>query len=137
MPTVKLIHNPRCSKSRQALAYLNDKKIPFETIEYLKKTLTTGELKKIAKKLKMKPIEFVRKKESVYKEKNLEKLDGDDLIKAIAENPILLERPILIIEDEAVIGRPIENIINLLKKYWIWGWQTPYLRKNGFNFIAD
>ncbi len=115
MKKLILLHNPRCSKSREAFNYLTDNKIKFEVREYLKNPLTLDEIKDLSKKLNLQPVEFIRSKESVYKEESLSEKTGDALMQAIQEFPILIERPILIVGDSAVIGRPLENIKNFLK----------------------
>lgn len=112
---IKIYHNPRCSKSRAGVDYLKNKKIQFEIIEYLKSDLRFEELKDIIKKLEIQPIDLVRKNESIWKEKykNLE-MSHDEIIRAMLENPKLIERPILVKDDKAVIGRPTENIDKII-----------------------
>ena len=112
---MKIYHNPRCSKSRQGLAILNDSKVDFEIIEYLKTPPSEKEIKDILSKLQMEPINLVRKNEAIWKENYKGKeLSNDQIIKAMAENPKLIERPIVIHNNEAVLGRPPENISSLL-----------------------
>lgn len=112
---IKIYHNPRCSKSRAGVDYLKNKKIQFEIIEYLKSDLRFEELKDIIKKLEIQPIDLVRKNESIWKEKykNLE-MSHDEIIRAMLENPKLIERPILVKDDKAVIGRPTENFDKII-----------------------
>lgn len=112
---MKIYHNPRCSKSRQGLAILNDSKVDFEIIEYLKTPPSEKEIKDILSKLQMEPINLVRKNEAIWKENYKGKeLSNDQIIKAMAENPKLIERPIVIHNNKAVLGRPPENISSLL-----------------------
>lgn len=112
---MKILHNPRCSKSRQGLAILTDAKIDFEIIEYLKTPLSEEEIKDILKKLKIEPIALVRKNEVIWKENFKRKhLSNKQIIKALADNPKLIERPIVIHKDKAVIGRPPQTITSLL-----------------------
>ena len=112
---MKILHNPRCSKSRQGLAILTDAKVDFEIIEYLKTPLSEKEIKDIITKLNIEPIDLVRKGEAIWKENFKGKdLSNDQIIKAMAENPKLIERPIVIHNDKAVLGRPPEKIITLL-----------------------
>lgn len=110
-----IFHNPRCRKSRDTLAILNDKRLEVEVIEYLKTPPTEVELRAVVKKLGIKPEELVRKGEAVYKENYKGKqLTDSDWIKAMVEHPILIERPIVIKGDKAVIGRPPENVLMLV-----------------------
>lgn len=112
---MKILHNPRCSKSRQGLAILTEAKVDFEIIEYLKTPLSEKEIKGIITKLKVEPIDLVRKNEAIWKENFKGKdLSNEQVIKAMADNPKLIERPIVIYKDKAVIGRPLEKIITLL-----------------------
>ena len=112
---VTIYHNPRCTKSRQTLQLIRDAVVEPEIVEYLKSPPTTAEVDSILKKLKLEPLEAMRRKEGVYSELGL---NGDtsreDAIRAMAENPILLERPIVVRGRKAIIGRPPENVNNLL-----------------------
>lgn len=116
--TTKIYHNPRCSKSRQTLELLNDKNIKTEVIEYLNAPPTAEELEKILAGLKMEPRELMRKGQDEYKALNLadESLSREDLINAMIENPILIERPIVITDKGIAIGRPIGNVVKILIK---------------------
>lgn len=108
-------HNPRCSKSRQTLAILNDEKPVVNIREYLKDSPNAKEIKEVVGKLGISPRELLRTKEEPYKELSLG--DGsksdDDIINAMVENPVLIERPIVIKDNQAVIGRPPENVKEL------------------------
>lgn len=116
MPKVTIYHNPRCSKSRQTLQLLKDNNIEPTIIEYLKTPPSRDELKKIAKALKLPPQDFIRTKETIYKQLNLatQTDNPDTLFNAIAEHPILLERPIVIVGNKARLARPPENILDIL-----------------------
>ena len=105
-PTI--YHNPRCSKSRQTLALLEEQGIEPLVVDYLKAPPSAAELQAILKKLKMKPRDLIRKGEAVYKELGLdsEKLTDEKLIRAMVDNPILIERPIVVAGGKAKIGRP-------------------------------
>lgn len=112
---MKIYHNPRCSKSREGLAILEASKIKFETIQYLENPVTKQELTEIIKLLKIKPIDLVRKNEAIWKENFKAKtLTDDAIILAMIENPKLIERPIVINNGKAVIGRPPELIKSIL-----------------------
>ena len=112
---MKIFHNPRCRKSRQGLAILNDAKVDFEIVEYLKTPPSEKELKDLLSKLKMEPIDLVRQNEPIWKDNYKNKnLDNELIIKAMADNPKLIERPIVINNDVAVIGRPPENILSII-----------------------
>ena len=110
-----IYHNKRCSKSRDGVCFIENLKTPFETIHYLEKSLTYTELETIIKKLKIKPIELVRVKErdwiENFKGKNLTDLE---IIEAMLHYPKLIERPIVINGEKAVIARPTELIKSIL-----------------------
>ncbi len=118
MEEVVIWHNPRCSKSRNALNLLEEKNIDSKVFNYLESKPTKEEITNILKLLSINAKDLLRKSEGVYTELNLkEESDEHKLINAMVENPILIERPIIIKGDEAVIARPIENMELLLKKY--------------------
>lgn len=111
-----IYHNPRCSKSRETLALLEENGHAPLIVEYLKTPPSAAELQAILKKLKMKPRDLMRKGEAIYKELGLddENLADEKLIKAMAENPILIERPIVVSGTKAKIGRPPESVLDIL-----------------------
>ncbi len=110
-----IYHNTRCSKSREACSILRDKGIKFETIEYLKAPPSQEEIKKLLKMLGMKAEEIIRKGEPLFKEKfAAKKLTEAEWIKVLADNPVLIERPIIVKGNKAMIGRPPEKILELL-----------------------
>jgi arsenate reductase len=114
MKTV-IYYNPRCSKCREALCLLEEKGEKVEIIEYLKDTPTQKELIEVIKKLKIKPEDLVRKSEELYKDKYADKkLTGRQWIKIMADNPILIERPIVIKGGKAIIGRPPQLVVDIL-----------------------
>lgn len=112
---MKIYHNPRCSKSRQTLELLQQNtKEKIEIVEYLNNVPTVKELTEITTLLKIKPEELVRKGEDVYKEKFKGKTMKDsEWIKAMIENPKLIERPIVVANNKAIIGRPPEKVLDL------------------------
>ena len=113
--TITLYHNPRCSKSRAALALLAGHGIDPTVVDYLKTPPTKDELRTILGKLGMKPEQLVRKGEEIYKKNFANRtLSDDQWLDALAQYPILIERPIAIKGDKAVIGRPPEKIAELL-----------------------
>ncbi len=113
--SIEIYHNPRCRKSREALTLLNEQGAKIEIKEYLKEPPTFDELKSVIKKLNITPLELIRKGESIFKENYKGKDLGDDeWIQVMVENPILIERPIAISGNNAVIGRPPENVLGLL-----------------------
>ncbi|PIV17151.1 MAG: arsenate reductase (glutaredoxin) [Flavobacteriales bacterium CG03_land_8_20_14_0_80_35_15] len=112
---IKIYHNPRCSKSREGLQILTDLAFEFETIDYFKNPLTKTELGKIVRLLGIKPVDLVRKNEAIWKEKfKLEVLTDEAILQAMADFPNLIERPIVINNGKAVIGRPPEMIKTIL-----------------------
>lgn len=113
--TVTIYHNPRCSKSRQTLALLQDKGIEPEIVEYLKTPPSAEEIAGILKKLGIEARALMRTKEAVYKELGLGAVDDEKaLIKAMAENPVLIERPVVIKGAKAALGRPPEQVLEIL-----------------------
>lgn len=112
---MKIYHNPRCSKSRQGLEILEATKLPFETIQYLNTPVSESELIEIIALLKITPLELVRKNEIIWKENFKGKeLSDAEVISAMVANPKLIERPIVINNGKAVIGRPPEIIKTIL-----------------------
>jgi arsenate reductase len=112
----RIFHNPRCSKSRQTLELLRERNIEPEIIRYLETPPTEAELKQIITLLGCPPREAMRTKEKEYKEQDLDNpaLSEDDLIRAMVETPKLIERPIVVRGDRAVLGRPPENVLDLV-----------------------
>jgi len=112
---IKIYHNPRCSKSREGLAIVQESGKEFQVVEYLKETPSFEDLSSIISLLDISPIDLIRKGETIWKENYKGKeLSGDELIKAMVENPKLIERPIIINKKKAVIGRPPQNIKQIL-----------------------
>lgn len=113
---VVIYHNPRCSKSRETLALLEAKGVKPKIVEYLKAPPNAAELKSILKKLALAPRELMRRKEPPYTALKLDnpKLTDDALVKAMVENPVLIERPIVVNGAKAALGRPPENALKIL-----------------------
>ena len=113
---VKIFHNPRCSKSRKTLELLLERKIETEIVEYLKEPPDCRMLKKILKMLNIKPVELLRKGEKLYGELDVGKYENnaDELLKIMTQNPILIERPIVLANNKAVIGRPPELVLTII-----------------------
>jgi arsenate reductase len=112
---ITIYHNNRCGKSRTALCILEEQGKPFKTVEYLKDVPTVEELKSIIKKLKIKPHDLIRTKESIYIENYKGKTLSDDAwIQAMHEHPILIERPIVVNGNKAVVARPPEKVNEVL-----------------------
>lgn len=111
-----LYHNPRCSTSRQALSLLRDRGFEPVIVLYLETPPTLAELKAIVKKAKLTPRDLLRTKEPAYVELGLddETVTDATLLKAMVENPVLIERPILVSGARAVVGRPPEKILDIL-----------------------
>ncbi|WP_422091522.1 arsenate reductase (glutaredoxin) [Tenacibaculum ovolyticum] len=112
---IKIYHNNRCSKSRCGLEILENSGKEFEVVKYLENIPTENELKEIINLLNITPIQLVRKNEKIWKEEFKGKeLSDSDVIKAMVDNPKLIERPIIINDNKAVIGRPPENILEII-----------------------
>ena len=113
-----LYHNPRWGKSRGAVSLLNENKINYILVEYLKNPLDVEGVLLLSKKLGLDPGEFVRKNEKDFKENNLDAIihDNNKMAISISKFPKIMERPILVKGEKAVIGRPPENILKLVKE---------------------
>ena len=115
MSELVLYHNPRCSKSRAALALLEERRVAFELVEYLETPLRRKDLESLQRKLGMPPSQWVRSKEEAFREAGLSEQSTEaEILDAIAARPILLERPILVRGERAAIGRPTERLLELL-----------------------
>jgi len=106
-----ILHNPSCSKSRQGVAYLEEKNVDFEIHNMIKQPIDKKQLKEVLNQLQMTAGELIRKKDAFFKENfNDKDLTEEDYLNIMVENPRLIERPIIIKDGKAVIGRPTENI---------------------------
>lgn len=110
-----IYHNPRCGKSRETLKLLNERGENVQVVEYLKYCPSFEELKAIISKIGVKPSEIIRKGEKVFKEQYKgQDLTDDEWIQAMIDNPILIERPIVVKGSKAAVGRPAENVLGIL-----------------------
>lgn len=109
-----IYHNPKCSKSRQTLALLEEQGIKPDIIEYLKNPPSAEKLKEILSLLAISPRDLMRKKEDEYKELADPELSDEDLIGLMVKHPILIERPIVLANGKAALGRPPEQVLNIL-----------------------
>ncbi|MEN8259193.1 MAG: arsenate reductase (glutaredoxin) [Pseudomonadota bacterium] len=114
--TVKIYHNPRCSKSRAALDLLRGKGVEPEIVEYLKTPPSAEELDSILSMLRKEPRDIMRKNEAEYKDNGLDdmSLSRSALIDAMVKNPKLIERPIVVADGKAALGRPPENVLEII-----------------------
>ena len=113
---LKIYHNPRCRKSREALQYLEETKQSFDIINYLDNPLSKREIQQLLKELGYQPEELIRKNEAIWKEQFKGKdFSVDELVAALSKNPKLIERPIISNGKSAVIARPLEKLIDFLK----------------------
>ncbi|MRX38076.1 arsenate reductase (glutaredoxin) [Flavobacterium sp. LC2016-23] len=112
---IEIYHNPRCGKSRNCLAFLDQSNQDYKIIPYLTETPSFADLKLLLEKLSLKPLQLVRVKEKIwienYKQKNL---NEDEIIQAMADHPILIERPIVIKDGKAIIGRDLDLVASFL-----------------------
>ena len=112
---ITIYHNPRCSKSRQGLAIVEESGKDFEVVKYLDEPLSEEKLMELLKLLNIAPLDLVRKNEAIWKENYKGKnLTDAEIVKAMVQNPKLIERPIVVNGKKAVIGRPPENILDIL-----------------------
>jgi arsenate reductase len=111
---VTIYHNPRCNTSRKTLALLQDKGIKPEIVEYLKTPYSAAQLKQLLGQLKLPAKAIVRRKEAAAAGVDPAKLSEDQLIAAMAKNPIIVERPIVVSGNKAAVGRPPEAVLKVL-----------------------
>ncbi len=112
---IKVYHNPQCSKSRECMLFLEETGQPYEVIKYLENVPSADELKSIIKMLGIKPIDLVRQNEDIWIEKYKgKKLAPAQVIKAMIKYPILIQRPIVVSGDKAIIARPLEKAAEIL-----------------------
>jgi arsenate reductase len=113
---IQVYHNPRCGKSRNCLAFIEQTNQKYEIIPYLTETPSIDELKDLLKKLSLDAIQLVRVKEKIWIENYKGKeLTNDEIIQAMIDNPILIERPIVIKDGKAIIGRDLDNVASFLE----------------------
>ena len=113
--TTTIWHNPRCSKSRQTLDLVREKGIEPEIVEYLKTPPSASEIKAVLKKLGIGARALMRTKEAVYKDLGLAAVEDEEaLIAAMVEHPVLIERPVVLKDGKAALGRPPESVLEIL-----------------------
>ena len=114
--SVKIYHNPRCSKSRETLKLVQEQGVELEIVEYLKQPPTAAELQEVLNKLGFKPRQLMRTKEAEYKDNGLDDpaLSDAELIEAMIRIPKLIERPIVLANGKAAVGRPPESVLAIL-----------------------
>ena len=112
---ITIYHNSRCRKSRETLQILVDKNLEFKVIEYLKVQLSKTQIETLINKLGIDPIELVRRNEDIWKKNYKGKeLSGNEIVQILYENPKLIERPIVELNNKAIIGRPPENVLKII-----------------------
>lgn len=112
---IQIYHNPRCAKSREALQYLQDKQLPHEVVNYMDEPFTFEELDELLDKLGMDPFELIRLNEQIWKDEFADKdMDDNELIYMLVEYPQLIQRPIVVNDDMAVVARPADRIEEIL-----------------------
>ena len=113
---IVIYHNPMWSKSRKSVEILKEEKVKFNIIEYLKMPPSVDDLKSLTKKLDLKPINIIRKKDKLFKELQIDTIhENEKILDIIAKNPKLLERPIVVKGEKAIIARPPELLYKLIK----------------------
>lgn len=116
MEKIFILHNNRCTKSRNALSVLEERGLSYETVPYLDGVLSATDITDLLKKLDMAPQEILRKSEAIFKENfKGEEYSAQEWIKIMVENPKLIERPILYTKTKAIVGRPTENVEKFIK----------------------
>ena len=113
---MRIYHNPRCSKSRQTLDLIRQNGIEPEIVEYLVTPPDITEIRALVEKLGIRPAELARKKESAGIGLDLKRASDDEVLEAMASDPVIIERPIVVVGDRAVLGRPPENVMSLMEK---------------------
>jgi arsenate reductase len=114
---IQIYHNPRCGKSRTCLAFLDQANQEYEIIPYLTDTPTFDDLKVLLEKLNLEPIQLIRTKEKIWIENYKGKtMTNDEIIRAMVDNPILIERPIVIKDGKAIIGRDLDAVTSFLDR---------------------
>mgnify|MGYP006266448477 CR=1 FL=1 len=112
---ITIYHNPRCRKSREALSFLKEKSYRVKVVEYLKDLMSIEDLMALLNDLDIRPIELVRKNESIWKEQFKERnLNDTAILEAMVQNPILIERPIVKSKKGAVVARPLERLLEVI-----------------------
>ena len=114
MKSIVIYHNPKCSKSRKTLEYIKDKNINPVIKLYLQEDITEKEIKNIVKRLGIKPIELVRQQEEEFKNYKSKDLNDDEIFSLLIKYPKLIERPIVVSDNRAILGRPPEKVLDII-----------------------
>jgi len=114
MRSIVIYHNPKCSKSRKTLEYIKDKNINPIIKLYLEEDITEKEIKNIVKMLGIKPIELVRQQEEEFKDYKNKDLSDEEVFNLLIKCPKLIERPIVVSDNRAILGRPPENVLDII-----------------------
>lgn len=114
--SITIYHNPRCSKSRQTLELIREAGIEPTIVEYMKHPPSTDTLWSLLEQLNLSPGDLIRRNEQAFKDLNLDDGDGDALVEAMSTEPRLVQRPIVVTEKSACLGRPPENVLPLLEQ---------------------
>lgn len=117
MAEIQIYHNPSCSKSRQCVALVQQQGHPIEIIHYLNQPLQRVELEALLAKLGLPPSALIRQGETIYQELELGGKSEENLLQAMLDHPILIERPIVVVGQRAIIGRPPEKVLDWLSQY--------------------
>lgn len=113
--TIRIYYNPHCSKCRETVALVTDNRYPVELIEYIKTPPDREELRDLLAKLNMKPLELIRKGEEIYKENYAGRnLSDEEWLDALLAHPVLIERPVVVRGNKAVVARPPQKVLELL-----------------------
>jgi len=112
---ITIYHNPRCSKSRESIAFMEQQGVAYKIIKYLDANLTSSDIKALLQKLNFSPIELVRTKDSFWQENFASQtLSDDDIVQAMVTHPQIIERPVVVNGSKAIVARPTEKIYQIL-----------------------
>jgi len=112
---IQVLHNNRCGKSRECLALLDDRGVDYEIVDYLNKPLKFREIKSLLKKLGLNAMDIVRTTEPQWKAYKNQEMSQDDVVRILAKHPILIQRPIVVNGEQAVVARPAGTVLELVQ----------------------